>query len=177
MTNPGPLRPHLRSLGWALALGLFQPAASAGQALSQTGDDSPRQGTGTISGTVLGAYEGGPLADATVRLSQHLEPGSAADAPATTAREWLTGRDGRYHFAGVEPGSYRLAIRRIGFKATTVVVILGRTADLTLSLALEVAPVHLEPVVVRGTAPYLYREPALEEAADTWRVELEQWRQ
>ncbi len=178
MTPPEPLPPHSRGICWGLALAVLLPAGGAAQALSLTGDDSPSPVTGTISGTVLGAYEGGPLADASVSLSPKADPSYASDSRTwPVVREWLTGRDGRYHFAGVEPGRYLLGIRRIGFKPASVVVTLGPAADLSLSLALEVAPVHLEPVEVKATAADLYQEPALEEEADRWRVGLEQWRQ
>lgn len=180
MTGPTPSQPHLTSLCWALALGVFLPAVGAGQAVSPSQDTSPPAVTGTISGTVLGAYQGGPLADATVTLTRHIGAGSDT-APATTSdsivNEWLTGPDGRYNFGGVLPGDYQLEIRRIGFKPASVVVSLGRTADLTLSLALEVAPVHLEPVEVKAAAADLYREPTLDLEAKHWREDLERWRQ
>jgi hypothetical protein len=180
MTGPKASRYLLPALCWALASAVFLPAESAGQAASLPQDASPTRVTGTISGTVLGAYQGGPLSNATVSLSRYIETGSDP-APATTTdsivHEWLTGPDGRYNFSGIRPGSYQLRIRRIGFNPASVVVSLGRTADLTLSLALEVAPVHLEPVEVKAAATDLYREPTRGLEADRWREGLERWRQ
>ena len=178
MNRHGRARAVSRGLGWGIAIMVLLPQGSPAQATSHTADTAPSGPTsgGTIAGTVFGAYEGGPLADAAVRLSVVIESAPAAPA-APASMEWLTGRDGRYHFAGVEPGSYRLEIRRIGFKPASVVVTLGGTTDLNLSLALEVAPVHLEPVEVKAAAADLYREPSVEEQTGEWRVGLEQWRQ
>jgi hypothetical protein len=95
------------------------------------------QGGGTVSGTIIDAATALPLADASVALE-----------PRGGGRRWGARTDpaGRYAFAGVAAGAYRLRVQRIGYRGTTVDVELQGGVDPTVSVGLTVEPVALPPV-------------------------------
>ena len=95
------------------------------------------QAGGTVSGTIIDAATALPLGDASVALE-----------PRGGGRGWGTRTDaaGRYAFAGVAAGAYRLRVQRIGYRGTTVEVELQGGVDPTVSVGLTVQPVALPPV-------------------------------
>lgn len=129
---------------------------------------------GSVSGTVVDAEGAQPLADAGVAL----EPRSGGAALRTTR----TDAAGRYRFTGVPDGDYRVQVRRLGYRAAAVEVVLRGGAAPQLSVGLLVQPVALEPIravgVARGTAPNPFgRRGADEDASGDARVATERARQ
>jgi len=98
------------------------------------------QSTGALTGQVL-ADSVTPLAEARIRV-----------IGATNVV--VSGSDGRFSFGTVAPGNQLLEIRRLGYVAFQqwVKIVAGQTLDLQIKL--ELVPVPLAPVVVKG-------EPAL----------------
>jgi TonB-linked SusC/RagA family outer membrane protein len=93
---------------------------------------------GTITGTVTDQATGDPLENARVVL---VRPNRIEG----------TGRDGRYFFRGVEPGSYLIRVVRLGYRpaSDTVAVAPGEAA--TMDFALIPSPVQLEEIVTTAT--------------------------
>jgi iron complex outermembrane recepter protein len=128
----------LRTAWVLVALGLF-PAAEVASAATPPGaaaDSLPAPAL--ITGVVVDAETGAPIAAAQVRLRE-LQRGD------------LTRADGRFRFAGVAAGTYTLSAQRIGYapQTRTLTVAAGATGEVRLELrptALEVAG-----VVVTGT--------------------------
>jgi TonB-linked SusC/RagA family outer membrane protein len=94
------------------------------------------QSAGTVSGTVVAAGAGTPLADAQVTV-EGTTGGTSTDA------------NGRFRLGGLVGETVRLAVRRIGYRPTTEVVRVGTT---TVRIALAERAVDLGQVVVTGTA-------------------------
>ncbi len=126
-------------LGAALLL-LAAPAARGQQA---------EPAAGTVSGTILDAATGEPLADALVAL----EPAPGGLVP-TRDRRWAThlsmrtNERGAYRFGGLGPGEYRLTVRLLGFRPASVDVDLRRAPSLQLSVGLALQPIRLEREIV-----------------------------
>ncbi|MGH7472013.1 MAG: TonB-dependent receptor domain-containing protein, partial [Longimicrobiales bacterium] len=115
--------------------------------------------SGTLLGRVLDAGTGLPVAAAVVTI----EPAAAGlliDARAaialTRVRTIVTGESGQYRFSEIAPGSYRLRIERLGYRAATVDVDVRRPVEAAVSIGLELAPVALEPVRVDHRAASLF---------------------
>lgn len=109
--------------------------------------------TRAISGSVVDAATDLPIARVTVTIvgqstESLLRPSAAADALAL-ARTTFTSDSGRYEFADLPIGAYRLYIRRTGYLPATVDVELSSAVMPPLSVGLVVAPVSLRPVVIR----------------------------
>jgi hypothetical protein len=98
----------------------------------------PAQSTGSLRGQVL-ADSTTPLAEARVRI---------IGATGTV----LSGNDGRFSFDVVPPGHQVLEVRRLGYVQLTewVTIVAGET--LTLQVVLQLVPVALKPVEVKGEA-------------------------
>ncbi len=127
---------------------------------------------GTVSGTIVDAATSLPLPDASVAL----EPREAG-RPRRSAR---TDAAGRYSFARLEPGGYRLRVQRIGYQGTVLEVELQGGADPTVSVGLMVQPVALPPVRVNATATAAaesYARTASEDQQGEHRVAAERQRQ
>ncbi len=141
----------------------------------------PNRDGGTISGTVLAADASSPLPLALVSLIRldavsSLSPATLA-IPGGTAT-LVTGDDGSYRFTRIQPASYRLHIRRIGYRPASVDVELKRPTSVNVSAVLEVAPVRLRLLEVRATSLDLYgRGNGGEHGTGNGRVEAERWRQ
>ncbi len=147
------MRSPVRPLLVLLLLLLARPAAGQG---------------GGVSGTIIDAATALPLADASVALEGR--------GGARTAR---TDAAGRYGFAGVAPGAYRLRVQRIGYRSTTVDVELRGGADPTVSVGLTVQPVALPPVLAAAApaAAESYARTAEPARLGEYRVAAERQRQ
>ncbi|MEX1183748.1 MAG: TonB-dependent receptor [Gemmatimonadota bacterium] len=129
------------ALGQATAAPVSAPAATA-LAL-----------TGTVTGRVLDALTGEPVAHAVVVLEPFTEGLmlTVADG-AVRYRSQLTGESGAYRFGDVVAGTYRLRAERIGYRAVSVTIAVRRPAEADVSVAMESEPVLLEPVRVEQRA-------------------------
>ncbi len=156
----------------ALAAALHaMPAATRAQSPAQAAQPV----TGSIAGTVLTSATDQPIAGAAVVLE------AARDAALVRTGETFLGRsltavtDGRgaYRFDGVPPGSYRLLVRHLGYRAAVIEIELARAALFRLSVGLEVNPIRLETVDVRGAEgePYGRTQSVAEEADGRLRAE------
>jgi hypothetical protein len=162
----------------AACFGIVVGTASAG--IEAQRPESGADG-GTISGTVLAADVSSPLALALVSLitvdAVALPSVETLEIPGD-AETVVTRDDGSYRFTHVKPAAYRVRIRRIGYRPTTVDVELRRPANVNVSVALEVAPVRLTPIEVHAISLDLYgREKGVDERDGNDRVEVEHWRQ
>lgn len=102
-------------------------------------------GTGAIAGTVTQATSSAPIANAQVRVV------SAAGIETTVA----SGADGSYRVAGLEPGSYLVSARGIGYRESVAVrleVVAGQTVQHTIELTGS-APALEEIVITASRAP------------------------
>jgi hypothetical protein len=134
---------------------------------------------GTIAGTVLAADLSAPLAWATVSITQLSPLDHTVGAPELPrSRTAITGADGTYSFTELTPAGYRLHIKRIGYYPATIEVELRQPQSVSVSAALEVAPVKLERVEVKGiTLDSYVRAPDADGSAGQRRIEIERWRQ
>jgi hypothetical protein len=100
----------LKLLQILLLLGLSQPAQTPPPAMPQA-PDAPS--SFRISGRVVDAVSGQPLAHASVSISVSATP----DAPTSldSSRIEITDGEGRFAFAGVAPGKYSLSAHRRGY--------------------------------------------------------------
>ncbi|UCG85067.1 MAG: TonB-dependent receptor [Gemmatimonadota bacterium] len=169
----------MNHMGWAaICLGIVVGTAAAKIEAQQP---ESRGDHGTISGTVLAADVSSPLPLAIVSL---VRVDATTSGPAATleipgnAETLVTGDDGSYRFTQVKPASYRVHIRRIGYRPSAVDVELRRPTDVSVSIALEVAPVRLLPIEVHATSLDLYgRGNGVDGRDGNGRVEIEHWRQ
>lgn len=169
----------MHRLEWvAFCFGMVVGTPAAGieaQQPASRGDGS------TISGTVLAADVSSPLPLALVSLV----PIDSADSTFVenlqiprNAETLVTRDDGSYRFAHVEPGAYCVHIRRVGYRPATVDVELRRPTNVNVSVALEVAPVRLQPIEVHAVSLDLYgRGNGVDDRDEDGRVEVEHWRQ
>jgi hypothetical protein len=93
---------------------------------------------GTVHGMVVDAEGARPLQDASVSL--------AARAPTPPPRTTRTDAEGRYRFDGVADGVYLLRVRRLGYRADSLEVVLRAGGAPQVSVGLAVAPLVLEPL-------------------------------
>jgi hypothetical protein len=107
-----------------------------------------------ISGIVLEEGNARPIPVARVRLVGHPspDPGGPSGTPDLDRSRW-TDAEGRYTFTGIPPGVYRVVVTRLGYQEATLQLDVPRRASLRRSVALEVAPLRLEAVGVRGRSP------------------------
>ena len=138
-----------------VALAASVPRAGGAQAVS-----------GAVEGAALRAEDGAPIPFALVRLLPAESPAAAAPAPGGALRA-ASNANGRFHFAGVAPGAYRLQLARIGYRpvlSPVLRVAAGETLRHDVRGATQA--VRLDPVMVRGTptcltAARLGEEPRL----------------
>jgi Carboxypeptidase regulatory-like domain len=100
----------LRLLQVLFLFGLCQEAQTPPRAASQAPD---AQSTFRISGRVVDALNGQPLAGASVTMNPSESPG--APAALDSSRVKFTDSEGRFAFAGVAPGKYSLSGHRRGY--------------------------------------------------------------
>jgi hypothetical protein len=111
---------------------------------------------GTVAGSVVAAQRGAPLEGALVLLEP--APGGALPARAggppfwEAARSARTDASGAYRFAGLGVGRYRLHVRRLGYRPTSLDIDLRGHAAFRVSVGLVVAPIALEAVDVPGAS-------------------------
>jgi len=137
-------------------------------------DARAQGGPGAIAGTALRLEDGAPIPFALIRLLAAEPPPSgpgaarAAAPPAVAAvQQVASNANGRFQFAGVTPGVYRLQLARIGFRpvlSPVLTVTAGETLRHDLRGATQV--VELAAVTVRAgptclTAAQLANQPRL----------------
>lgn len=122
----------------ALAVILWMAAASS-SVLAQAG------GGTRITGRVTDAEGGAPLEGAQVRVD-----GTNIGA--------LTGADGRYVIARIQPGQFQLRVIRIGFQSAFKPVTIAAGQAQTVDFTMIKAPYQLEGVVTTATGQTLTRE-------------------
>jgi hypothetical protein len=148
-------------------------AVAAVAAAGAAGAQQPAP-SGTISGSVIDAMTGAPLARAVVTLTT--PNGSAllvdprAATPLSTARTVTTATNGAYRFSDLPVGAYRLRIQRVGYEPSTVDVQLGDAGTPSVSVGLVVLPVRLRAVEVRAHDATLPGDSATRARADDARI-------
>jgi hypothetical protein len=167
--TPATRSPRFAALALAACLTVALPVSARAQL------------SATLSGRVIDAVTGEPVADAAVMLESAvagLIPDVSAAASLTAARTVITGTSGLYRFTDVAPGSYRLRIERIGFRSASVDLEVRRAVESGVSVGLEMQPVSLEPVNARDVAaPVFQRASNLAGELDAARISAELDRQ
>ncbi len=173
--TPIAARHSIQTLVTVILLACLPGAGSAGQEASTDQIEA-----GAIAGFVLTSDGSAPLPQAIVTLRLLAYSGEGDDRTVHSVglpRTTVTRADGGYRFPNVLPAPYRLEIRRIGYRPTTVDVELRHASVVHVSAILEVTPVHLEQLEVRATSLDLFgRADALDEAGRR-RIDIERWRQ
>jgi hypothetical protein len=126
---------------------------------AQSGGPAPPP-PGAVTGSVLDASSGEPLAGSVVVLTQEpvgaVTPAAAGSGFWSLDRTTVTNAGGVYRFAGLAAGRYRLLVRRIGYRAAMLVVDLGQQTLLRISVGLVVEPIRLRAESVEGSrSPFL----------------------
>jgi hypothetical protein len=93
---------------------------------------------GSIAGRVTDAATADPLENARVIL---VGPNRIEG----------TGRDGRYTFRGVPPGSYQIRVLRLGYRPATDSVLVPSGETVALNFTLSPSPVQLDEIVTTAT--------------------------
>ena len=149
----------------ALAACAALPAAPAaaqqfpGQAGSQVGEGA--RARGGVTGAVLDAATGAPLAGATVVLQPEVVgafPAGPASGSAftTSSRAVVSDATGAYRFDGLASGVYRIYVSRYGYRPYSITVELRGSAVSPVAVGLTAEPIPLTPVQTVGHArgPY-----------------------
>ena len=128
-------------------LAVWAAAPSAVPAQGRTAGDG-----GSISGTVVAAATGLPLSGAVVVLEARSDtaPVSGGTSFREGPRTLVTGVDGSYRFADLEPGDYRLRARSLGYRPETIEIALSRAVPFRVSVGLVVNPIRLQPMNARA---------------------------
>ncbi len=117
---------------------------------------------GRVSGTVLDAANGEPLAGALVVL-QPLQEGALRTPESgnlwSSRVSVRTDGSGSYRFADVSPGEYRMYVRRLGYHPATVRLNLKRARSLRVSVGLTLQPIRLDPAVGTAARPVGFDDP------------------
>lgn len=122
-----------------LTLGRPGWAVGQGSAASAPGAPPPAALRSSITGRVVNAETGEPVAAAAVRL---LELG----------RSELSHQDGSFHFDDLAAGRYTLAVQRLGFAPAQREVVVGAEGVARLEISLEPSAITVPGVVVTGTS-------------------------
>lgn len=114
-------------------------------------------GSHSISGVVIDAETGEPLAGSAVLLAllpEGLVPDPGASSFLTTGWTTTTGGDGSYLFQGLASGTYALLVSRLDYKPARVdVEVFASRASVSVGLVVD--PITMEPreVLVGSTGP------------------------
>lgn len=113
-----------------------------------------------VRGTVVDDGTGDPIEGVAVRLA----------GPSGSARETVTGAAGIFVFAQVEPGTYTLGVRRLGYEVLSAPLEIGPRAPPQLDVRLQPRPIALDPldVDVAGRAPRLVESGFYERMEEGW---------
>ncbi len=138
---------------------------------------------GALTGTVVDVGNGEPLALARVTLlpapAGVLPASGGASGFLTGSRSVLTDAKGSYRFPDISAGTYRLSVRRIGYRPVTMDLELEGAEGLNLSVGLTVAPIPLEPLTATSPPTDMFepRSGASDDSPSWDRVAQERWRQ
>lgn len=142
---------RVAALGAAAVLGGWVPAAraqprtpatvSAVQETAARPAAGSAQETGTVLGQVVDEVSGAPVAEARVTLRP---PG--ADVAGERLLRATTRADGRYRFAGLSRGTYRLRVERFGYRPVSLELTLDRTEPLVVTIRIRPVPFPLGPL-------------------------------
>jgi iron complex outermembrane receptor protein len=97
------------------------------------------QETGTVTGTVTHATEGGALSSVSVTVE-------------ATGQSTVTGADGRYTLRRVPAGPQRIVFRWLGYRPTQADVTVEPNATVTADAAMEAVTISLGEIVVQGAS-------------------------
>ncbi|MGI9629247.1 MAG: TonB-dependent receptor [Longimicrobiales bacterium] len=115
---------------------------------------------GAVTGTVVDAGSGAPVVAADVALvSLH-------------HRE-LTHADGRFLLSDVEPGTYTLTVERLGYRSSSVEVVIRPDTTVTVRIALDVAAIDVGSVVALGALSARSRDDVLSPVSTLSGAELD----
>ncbi len=111
---------------------------------------SARAQMGTISGKVIDARSGDAIPSSVVTVIDTFGVAKSRETPRVRGR--MTNSKGAYVSPALEPGTYLLRARSLGYRSTErmVKVEADKATDITLSLVPD--PQHMEDVVVTGVA-------------------------
>lgn len=148
----------------AALVGIFVGALcvlDSGVMRAQSEPVEARAAAGGVSGLVVDARSGAPLAGARIILQPELPavlpPASSRSGPFMEAvRTTRSDSAGQYRFAGVASGRYHLRIERLGYRPATVEVDLRGNSSARVAVELGQILVRLEQMEVRAdaSAPY-----------------------
>lgn len=161
-----------------LVVTLVRGQLAAQEVGSSPVDSFPR---GTVTGTVLDAGTGSPLAGATVVLEPR--PNGVVSPAASGAAFWASGAaatsgsDGSYRFSHIPAGRYRLLVRRFGYHPAILEVDLRQRGSIRVSVGLVVQPILLEVDEVRAPSGSFARRASLDREARGGRLTTELYRQ
>lgn len=147
----GPAAALARAARLALALAAIAGMAPDGMAAQEAVE---------VAGTVVDDGTGEPVDGATVRL---------ADS-AGSARETITGPDGTFAFAQVAPGTYALAVRRLGYELLSTPLEIGPQTPPRVDVRLRPQAIPLDPleVGVAGRPPDLVESGFYDRMEEGW---------
>ena len=128
--SSAPLRNPFRS-PFAPSIALFLTLAVPGVAAAQE--------TGTVSGTVTRAADGGALSSVSITVP-------------TVGLSTITGTDGKYTLRRVPAGPQTIVFRWLGYRPTEVQVVVEADKTVTADAALEAVVISLGEIVVEGAS-------------------------
>ncbi len=135
---------------------------------------------GDLSGLVVDGASGRPIGYARVTLiaeNYGVFPADRSELNAVVgARGRMTDSQGRYRFVNVSPGHYRLLIRRIGYRPSTLDLQLDGPSGLQLSVGLSVAPIRLDRIETRAAPADMFSRPSRDEQPTFDAAALQRWR-
>ena len=168
-----PGNPRTTSLLAVSVLALWVAARADAQA--------PEPNRGVLSGRVLDIATSEALPFTRVTLVPQptgVLPTSVTESNfLVAARSVITDSRGAYGIPGVVEGSYRLYVRRIGYRPAILDLDLEGNAGLHLSVGLTVAPIRLEPLNTTAPDDTFGRDEAARPDENWDRAERERWRQ
>lgn len=100
--------------------------------------EAPKGASGSIRGRIVDGASGAPVRVAEIHV-------------VGTARRVLSGEDGVFHLAGLEPGTVGLSVRCLGYADAQGVVRLAPGQLLEVEVALRTEAIPLDPIVVTAT--------------------------